>query len=181
MAAPTDEAVKRNAIATLVKDPTNLAGMAPAYGGTELGPIRAYRWTPIEPIASHGDEAKSGRPYGGIRGARYGILSVLARAFDPALISLAFPDSPGNGDIASFDTNATAPPGSIAGHCKILAVPVVTGDHAIYLPNAMCKVREEVEILAENRSEIAILLQFEAHPDASGRTFYMAPISRLTL
>lgn len=181
MAAPTDAAVKRLAIATLVKDPTNLAGTAPAYGGSELGPIRGWRLTPREPVARVGDEAKGGRPYTGIRGARWASFSVILRGLDPAAVSLWFPDSPGNGDIAASDAGSPAyPPGSIAATCKLLAVPVVSGDPAIYFPLAMPVVMAE-GIALENRTETPIVVTFDALPDATGRCYYVAPISRLTL
>lgn len=181
MAAPTEAAVKRNAILTLVKDPTNLAGTAPTYGGTELGPIRGWRLTPVEPVTPIGDQAKGSRPYAGIRGARWAIFSVVLRGFDPAAISAIFPDSPGNGDIAASDAGSPSyPPGTLANSFKILAVPNVSGDAAIYMPNAMPVVARE-PINFENRNEVPISLAFYALPDATGRCYYVAPISRLTL
>lgn len=181
MAAPTEAAVKRLAIQTLVKDPTNLAGTAPAYGGTELGPIRGWRLTPREPVARVGDEAKGGRPYAGIRGARWATFSVILRGFDAAAIALCFPDSPGSGDVAASDAGSPSyPPGALAGTCKLLAVPVTSGDPAIYFPVAMPVVAAE-GINLENRNETPIVVTFDALPDATGRCYYVAPISRLTL
>lgn len=180
MAAPSETAVKRLAIKTLVKDPSNLAAAEP-YGGTELGPIRGWRWTPMEPVARVGDEAKGGRPYTGIRGARWAMFSVILRAFDTAAISLCFPDSPGNGDVAASDAGSPSyPPGSVAATCKILAVPVVAGEPALYIPKAMPVVAREAVNL-ENRTETPIVVTFDALPDATGRCYYIAPISRLTL
>lgn len=182
MAAPTEIAVRRNAIATLVKDPTDLAGTAPAYGGTELGPIRDYRLLPMEPVSRVRDEAKGGRPYAGIRGARWAILTCLLRGFDPGAIALVFPDSPGSGDIVASDTGSPSyPPGSLAGTCKLLAVPDRAGDVAIYFPNALPTVARTIDIPFANKLEVAILVSFDALPDASGRCYYTRPISRLTL
>lgn len=180
MAAPTETAVKRLAIKSLIKDPTNLAAAEP-YGGTELGPIRGWRWTPIEPVARVGDEAKGGRPYAGIRGARWATFAVILRGCDTAAISLCFPDSPGNGDVSATDTGTPSyPPGSVAATCKLLAIPVVAGEHALYFPKAMPVVMREAVNL-ENRNETPIAVLFDALPDASGRCYYLAPLSRLTL
>ena len=64
--------------------------------------------------------------------------------------------------------------------CKLLAVPVVSGDPAIYFPLAMPVVMAE-GIALENRTETPIVVTFDALPDATGRCYYVAPISRLTL
>jgi hypothetical protein len=181
MAAPTEIGAYRNAIATLVKDPTNLAIALP-YGGTELGPIRGHRYLPMERVARVRDEAKGARPYAGIRSGRWAIFTCILRGWDPVAISLLFPDSPGNGDVKASDAGSpTSPPGSLAGTCKILAVPVTAGHPALYFPNAMPTIAREQEVPFENKLEVALVLSFDALPDASGNVYYIQPISRLTL
>jgi hypothetical protein len=173
---------RRNAV-RLIKDPSNLAGTAPTYGGTELGALRGYRLMPVEPVARVRAEEKGGRPVEGIRGGRYAILVALLRGFDADAISLMFPDATAQGDIAVVDPGTVGYPGALATAtaCKILAVPEVSGEHAIYFPRAMPILAEEVAIPFENRNEVAIAVSFEALPDATGRIYYVAPIARITL
>lgn len=182
MATRAESAVPRNA-ARLIKDPSNLAGTAPTYGGTELGAVRGLRLTQMDPVALVKAEEKGARPVEGIRGGRWAILSCVLRGFDADAIQACFPDSTSDGDIVNVDPGTSGYPGSLASGavCKILAVPETSGHRAIYFPRAMPVAAHEEEIPFENRSEIAIVVTFVALPDSTGRIHYVRPLARLTL
>lgn len=182
MADRSETTGRRNAV-RLIKDPTNLAGTAPKYGGTELGAARAYRLMPVDPVALVKAEEKGGRVVEGIRGGRYAVLSVILRGFDADAIKLMFADSTSGGGVAVVDPGTVGYPGALASAavCKILCVPEVTGEHAIYFPRAMAILARELEIPFENRNEVAIAATFVALPDASSRVYYVDTIGNLTL
>lgn len=182
MATRAESAIPRDPV-RLIKDPSNLAGTAPTYGGTELGAVRGVRLTPFEPVALVRAEEKGGRPVEGIRGGRWALLTCILRGFDADAIQACFPDSTSDGDIVNVDPGTVGYPGALASAavCKILCVPETTGARAIYLPRAMPAVMREVEIPFENRSEVAVAVSFVALPDSTGRIHYVRPLARITL
>lgn len=164
-----------HAHARLIINPTNFSAAYP-YGGTEIGIFQGIEWRPNvqtrEVAAEEWGGANANAVYAGERPLLLGVL----RGYDADAIAACFPNTTttsSQAEITGHVATGNVPGTKLSGLAmSVLVAPKEeTLDPALYLPNALPVIQEELAAKYSFASELGLALSWVALPDANGRLY----------
>lgn len=166
----------------LIKDPDNLAGTYPEYGGTNLGAVTAMaaqRNAQYGPIVSEERNEVVDHLYLGEAWA----ITVVLRQPHQDVLGAVFPNTSGSGSSTIVTGRGNFRPGQLLSSksFKALWVPFDKTNAPALIGYRVVPAPEELAIPFTLLREHTYLVNLVAMPDASGRTVNFGPLAGLSL